>query len=81
MSPDNRVLVWMDISSHRIQIYFDEIKKFRKYLELARIQYSNDSLFKSRQGSGKAISRVQAYRIINKIVRRVGLKDMNCGNL
>ena len=50
-----------------------------RYHRLTRIQYANDFLFRSRQGSGKPIGRVQAYRIINKLVRRVGLKDMNCG--
>ena len=50
-----------------------------QYQKLTRIKYSNDYIFKSRQGGNKPIDRVQAYRIINKLVSRVGLKDCNVG--
>jgi len=50
-----------------------------QYHKLTRIKYSDDYLFKSRQGGNKPIDRVQAYRILNKLVQRVGLKDCNVG--
>ena len=50
-----------------------------QFHQLSRIKYSDDYLFKSRQGGNKPIDRVQAYRIINNIVNRVGLMDLNVG--
>lgn len=50
-----------------------------QYKKLTNLQYSNDALFKSRQGEKLAIDRVQAYRIINKAVQAVGLTDINVG--
>src|SRR4030042_3142024 len=50
-----------------------------QFHKLTRIKYSDDYLFKSRQGGNKPIDRVQAYRIINNLVSRVGLKDLNVG--
>jgi len=49
------------------------------YIRLNKITFSNDYLFKSRQGQNKPIDRVQAYRIINSVVIRVGLSDLNVG--
>ena len=46
---------------------------------LTRIKYSDNYLFKSRQGHNKPIDRVQAYRIINEIVKKVNLEDINVG--
>lgn len=39
----------------------------------------NDYLFKSRKGENNAISRVQAYRIIQKAAETVGLDDVKIG--
>ena len=50
-----------------------------QYHKLTRVKYSDDYLFKSRQGGNKPIDRVQAYRIINDIVEKVGLNDLNVG--
>ena len=50
-----------------------------QYHKLTRIKYSDDYLFKSRQGGNKPIDRVQAYRIINNLVSKVGMKDINVG--
>ncbi len=50
-----------------------------QYHKVTRVKYSDDYLFKSRQGGNKSIDRVQAYRIINSLVHRVGLKDINVG--
>lgn len=50
-----------------------------QFHKLTRIKYSDDYIFKSRQGGNKPIDRVQSYRIINNLVRRVGLKDLNVG--
>jgi integrase len=36
-------------------------------------------LFKSRKGANKAISRVQAYRIINRAAKKVGLENIRIG--
>ena len=50
-----------------------------QYHKMKRLKYSDDFLFKSRQGGNKPIDRVQAYRIINSIVNMVGMKDINVG--
>ena len=50
-----------------------------QYQKIRRLKYSDDYLFKSRQGGNKPIDRIQAYRIINNIVIRVGLTDINVG--
>ncbi len=50
-----------------------------QYHKLTRVKYSDDFLFKSRQGGNRPIDRVQAYRILNNLVHRVGLKDVNVG--
>jgi len=50
-----------------------------QYHKVARLKYSDDFLFKSRQGGNRPIDRVQAYRILNNLVHRVGLKDINVG--
>jgi integrase len=50
-----------------------------KYHNLIKLKYSDDFLFKSRQGGNKPIDRVQSYRIIKNVVNRVGLKDINVG--
>ena len=49
-----------------------------EYVKLTGLEFSDDFLFKSRQGSG-AIDRVQAYRILNKAALVVGLDDLNVG--
>ena len=49
-----------------------------QYQKLMRLKYSNDFLFKSRQGTNP-IDRVQAYRIVNKVVAAVGLNEINVG--
>lgn len=35
----------------------------------------NDYLFKSREGNNKPLSRVQAYRIINSTIKKLGIRD------
>lgn len=50
-----------------------------QYHNVTRLKYSDDFLFKSRQGGNRPIDRVQAYRIINSLVHKVGLKDINVG--
>ena len=50
-----------------------------QYCKITRIKYSADFLFKSRQGKNKPIDRVQAYRIVNDVVERVGLEEINVG--
>ncbi len=50
-----------------------------QYHKVTRLKYSDDFLFKSRQGGNRPIDRVQAYRILNILVHRVGLKDINVG--
>jgi integrase len=50
-----------------------------QYSKVTQIKYSDDFLFKSRQGGNRPIDRVQAYRIINSLVRKVGLNDINVG--
>ncbi len=50
-----------------------------QYHKVTRVKYSDDYLFKSRQGGNKPIDRVLAYRILNNLVHRVGLKDINVG--
>ncbi|MEW5820481.1 MAG: site-specific integrase [Cyanobacteriota bacterium] len=35
----------------------------------------NEYLFQSRQGNNKALTRVQAYRIINQVAKKVGIKE------
>jgi len=50
-----------------------------QYQRLMRLQYSDDYLFKSRQGGNRPINRVQAYRILQNIVKQAGLTDINVG--
>ena len=50
-----------------------------QYHKVTRLKYSDDFLFKSRQGGNRPIDRVQAYRIINALVHKVGLNDINVG--
>jgi len=50
-----------------------------QYQKLKRLKYSNDFLFKSRQGGDRPIDRVQAYRILNDVAQKVGLNDINVG--
>ena len=49
------------------------------YCKVTRLEYSDDFLFKSRQGGNKPIDRVQAYRILNDAADRVGLGELNIG--
>lgn len=57
----------------RVITFSDQIKKIAKSLEGA----DDDYIFKSRKGN-KAISRVQAYRILNDAAERAGV-DINIG--
>ncbi len=50
-----------------------------QYHRLKRLKYSNDFLFRSRQGGDRPIDRVQAYRILNDVAQKVGLNDINVG--
>ena len=50
-----------------------------QYHRLKRLKYSNDFLFRSRQGGDRPIDRVQAYRILNDVAKKVGLQDINVG--
>ena len=50
-----------------------------QYHRLKRLKYSNDFLFRSRQGGDRSIDRVQAYRILNDVAEKVGLSDLNIG--
>lgn len=50
-----------------------------QYHRLKRLKYSNDFLFRSRQGGDRPIDRVQAYRILNKVAVKAGLNDLNIG--
>ena len=50
-----------------------------QYAKMAKIKYSEDYLFKSRQGGNRPIDRTQAYRIMNKIAKKSDLKDINVG--
>ena len=50
-----------------------------QYVKMVRIPFSDDFLFKSREGGNRPIDRVQAYRIIKSIVHQVGLDDINVG--
>lgn len=48
--------------------------------ELKKVEGTHDEyLFKSRKGENNAISRVQAYRIIQKAAETVGLDDVKIG--
>jgi integrase len=49
------------------------------YVKLSRIKFSDDYLYKSRQGGNRSIDRIQAYRILNQIAEKVGLSDINVG--
>ena len=50
-----------------------------QYQKLKRLKYSDDFLFRSRQGGDRPIDRVQAYRILNDVAQKVGLNDINIG--
>ena len=50
-----------------------------QYQKLKRLKYSNDFLFRSRQGGDRPIDRVQAYRILNDVAKKVGLNEINVG--
>jgi len=50
-----------------------------QYQKVTKIKYSDDFLFKSRQGGNRPIDRVQAYRIINSLVHKIGIKNINVG--
>ena len=50
-----------------------------QYCKITRIKFSDNYMFKSRQSENKPIDRVQAYRIMNDVVKRVGLEDINVG--
>jgi integrase len=49
------------------------------YVKYTRIKFSDDYLFKSRQGGNRSIDRIQAYRILNQVAEKVGLSDINIG--
>ena len=49
------------------------------FVKLSRIKFSDDYLFKSRQGGNRSIDRIQAYRILNQVADKVGLSDINVG--
>ena len=49
------------------------------YVKYTRIKFSDDYLFKSRQGGNRSIDRIQAYRILNQVAEKVGLSDINVG--
>ena len=81
MSPKNRVVIREKKTEKEniLTITNGSRESLVQYHKLSRIKYSNDYIFKSRQGGNKPIDRVQSYRIINNLVRRVGLKDLNVG--
>lgn len=51
--------------AHALQEYFDELKRTDKDL----------FLFKSRKGENSPISRIQAYEILNKVAKDIGIND------
>jgi len=81
MYPKNRIalrekktgkenLIYINISSHNALL---------EYVNLTRLKYSHDYLFRSRQGDNNPISRIQAYRILVNTAKEVGLGDVNIG--
>jgi integrase len=50
-------------------------KALNEYLKTRKDLAPDQALFPSRKGGGRAISRVQAYRILNKAARAVGIQD------
>ena len=81
MYPKNRVIVREKKTGKEniLTITNGSRESLVQYHKVTRLKYSDDFLFKSRQGGNRPIDRVQAYRIINSLVRQVGMKDINVG--
>ena len=41
----------------------------------------SDYLFSSRKGENKPITRIQAYRLLNKVARKIGLEEIGTHTL
>lgn len=60
-------------SSSRSVMLHDEVKKVLNQHIIASQLKTTDYLFKSGKGDNKPISRIQAWRILNQIVKKTGL--------
>ena len=65
-----------------------KIKKFkindalsREFMDYTKNMKMNDYLFYSRKGINKPITRVQAYRILNTVARKIGLEEIGTHTL
>lgn len=59
----------------RFYLNTDLREALKKYIESLKLS-EDDYLFQSRKGDNKPISRIQAYRILNKAAKEVGLKEI-----
>ena len=65
-----------------------KIKKFkindalsREFMDYTKNMKMNDYLFYSRKGINKPITRIQAYRILNAVARKIGLEEIGTHTL
>ena len=65
-----------------------KLKKFkindslsREFMDYTKNMKMNDYLFYSRKGINKPITRVQAYRILNTVARKIGLEEIGTHTL
>lgn len=65
-----------------------KIKKFkindalsREFMDYTKNMKMNDYLFYSRKGINKPITRIQAYRILNTVARKIGLEEIGTHTL
>ena len=81
MYPKNRIIIREKKTGKEniLTITNGSRESLLQYHKVTRVKYSDDYLFKSRQGGNRPIDRIQAYRILNVLVHRVGLKDINVG--
>lgn len=65
-----------------------KLKKFkindslsREFMDYTKNMKMNDYLFYSRKGINKPITRIQAYRILNTVARKIGLEEIGTHTL
>lgn len=65
-----------------------KIKKFkindtlsREFMDYTKNMKMNDYLFYSRKGINKPITRIQAYRILNTVAKKIGLEEIGTHTL
>lgn len=65
-----------------------KIKKFkindtlsREFIDYTKNMKMNDYLFYSRKGINKPITRIQAYRILNTVAKKIGLEEIGTHTL